>query len=271
MFNILRNAALPSMATIVFFMASAASWGADQRHEALDELLRKTVQWNEEGTNTTVDYPRLADLRPALDNYLASLSVVRREDFETWPKPDRLAFLINAYNGFTLQLILDHYPLDSIKDIGTFWRSPWKQEFFTLLGDEMHLDHLEHHLIRDRSVYAEPRIHFAVNCASVGCPALRPEAYTGAMLEQQLQDQTHRFLADRSRNRLNNSRLSVSPIFKWYREDFENSWRGSNSLRTFLARYSDALDLDESDEQLLINGNIDMEFGEYDWTLNDKN
>jgi hypothetical protein len=270
MFDALRKVALSSL-ILVFFMTTAASWADDQRHTALDELLHKTVQWNKEGTNTTVDYPRLADLRPALDNYLASLSAVRREDFKTWPKPDRLAFLINAYNGFTLQLILDHYPLDSIKDIGTFWQSPWKQEFFTLFGEKMHLDHLEHHLIRDWSVYAEPRIHFAVNCASVGCPALRPEAYTGEMLDQQLEDQTRRFLSDRSRNRLVDSRLLISPIFKWYREDFEKSWRGSQSLRTFLAGYSDALDLDESENELWLNGNLDVEFGEYDWNLNAKN
>lgn len=240
----------------------------DKSHAALTAVLGETVQWNEEGHSTAVDYRRLISLRPALDDYLAKLAAVNRQAFDSWPRPDQLAFLINAYNGFTLQLILDHYPVESIKDTGSFWRSPWEKKFFTLFSEKMHLDHLEHKLIRNGPVYGEPRIHFAVNCASVGCPALRPEAYTGQRLEQQLEDQTRRFLSDKSRNRINGATLAVSPIFKWYREDFEMPWRDTASLHGFLTRYAEALGLTERQRAILASGDTMIKFNDYDWQLN---
>jgi hypothetical protein len=244
------------------------SWAFDRSHAAFTEILGQVVTWNAQGTSTTVDYPGLASLRPELEQYLRGLSTVDPHSFEDWNKHDQLAFLINAYNGFTLKLILDHYPVDSIKDIGHFWQSPWELEFFTLLGKHMHLDHLEHAVIRNPQAYGDPRIHFAVNCASVGCPALRHEAYTGSTLDQRLEDQTWRFLADKTRNRLTGGILEVSPIFKWYREDFERPWRGSSSLEEFLLLYAGALNLSPKERRDVRQEDITIKFTSYDWRLN---
>lgn len=255
-----------SFVALMLFGTSAQAF--DKSHASLTKLLGETVQWNEEGHSTNVDYQHLALLRPALDDYLASLAAVSRQAFESWPRPDQLAFLINAYNGFTLQLILDHYPLESIKDTGSFWRSPWEKKFFTLFSEKMHLDHLEHRVIRNWPVYGDPRIHFAVNCASIGCPALRPEAYTGPSLELQLEDQTRRFLADKTRNRVEGSTLVISPIFKWYREDFEKPRRGAASLHHFFARYSQELGLNDIQRAALGSGAMTIKHNDYDWRLN---
>jgi hypothetical protein len=137
-----------------------------------------------------------------------------------------------------------------------------------LLGKERTLDEIEHELIRGSGRYRDPRLHFAVNCASIGCPALRGEAYDGARLEAQLDEQARRFLSDRSRNRLEGGTLHVSPIFKWYRGDFEQGWRGANTLGAFLALYADAIGLIPAQAQALREGTLPIEFLDYDWRLN---
>ena len=180
----------------------------------------------------------------------------------------RLAFLINAYNAFTVELILRQTPRpDSIRDIGSIFRGPWKQRFFTLLGEERTLDELEHEMIRGNPDLLDPRIHFAVNCASVGCPALRPEAYTGERLDAQLADSTRRFLSDRRRNRYDAEAgvLRVSSIFDWYQEDFEDSAGG---LGDYLLQYADALALPAEARRNLEAGDLPVRFLDYDWSLN---
>ena len=167
-------------------------------HQRWDRLLAEHVQWQRSGVATGVDYPGFRADRAALDQYLQALSQVSGADFQRWSKDEQLAFLINAYNAFTIDLILrqDSLP-DSIRDIGSFFSGPWDQRFFTLLGETRTLDEVEHEMIRGNPALMDPRIHFAVNCASVGCPALRPEAYRAETLEQQLADSTRRFLSDR--------------------------------------------------------------------------
>ena len=165
--------------------------------------------------------------RDQLADYLGQLAAVSSREFQQWSRADRLAFLINTYNAWTVELILTEYPdISSIRDLGSLFRSPWSRRFVSLFGEMVSLDHIEHELIRGPDGFQEPRIHFAVNCASVGCPALRQEAYVGDRLESQLEDATGRFLADRSRNRLDGDVLRVSEIFDWYEEDFEQGWRG---------------------------------------------
>jgi hypothetical protein len=142
--------------------------------------------------------------------------------------------------------------------------SPWKKRFIPLLGRTRSLDDIEHEMIRPKGVYDEPRIHFAVNCASIGCPALRTEAYTGTRLDAQLADATRRFLADRTRNRLAGGKLEVSNIFKWYGEDFERA----GGLRAFLAGQSDALGLTDAQHRSLQDGSLEIVFLDYDSRLN---
>mgnify|MGYP003108677049 CR=1 FL=1 len=263
-----------SMHGIVFVALSmlsglAISSDFDHQHKTYAQVLENHVQWNEEGTASTVDYETLKAAPDTLNQYLGQLSGVEKSQFKTWSRDQQLAFLINAYNAFTLKLIVDHYPVDSIRDIGTFWQNPWKMRFFTLLGEEMHLDQVEHEIIREPGVYNEPRIHFAVNCASVGCPALRTEPFTAKQIEQQLEDSTERFLQDETRNRYRDGRLEVSSIFKWYREDFERGWQGIDSLNAFFLRYADSLGLSEAEREQLREGAVVYRFLDYDWTLNE--
>jgi len=240
-------------------------------HQTWDALLHSHVVVLDNGRATQVDYASLAQERERLSVYLKQLEEVPQSQFDSWPKSEQLAFLINAYNAWTVELILRHYPnIESIRDLGSWFSSPWKQEFIPLLGATRSLDDIEHNLIRGSNRYNEPRIHFAVNCASIGCPALLPEAYNGAALEVQLDRATRSFLADATRNRLRGDELQVSKIFKWYGEDFERPWRGAHSLEAFFSLYQEELGLSESDIARLLGGGIDIEFLDYDWGLNKK-
>ncbi|UTW10276.1 DUF547 domain-containing protein [Marinobacterium rhizophilum] len=245
---------------------SAASFD----HSDWDRLLKTHVLELQNGRATQLDYTAVTQQRPQLSAYLARLSDVQQPQFDAWTKDDQLAFLINAYNAWTVELILGAYPdLASIKELGSLFQSPWKKAFVPLLGEQRSLDNIEHDLIRGSRRYRDPRIHFAVNCASIGCPALRAEAYSGSALEQQLEQQTRLFLQDRSRNRSTGQRLELSSIFKWYAEDFSAGWRGAESLEQFLTLYADALGLNETQLQHLRAGNTDIDFLDYDWNLND--
>lgn len=243
----------------------------DHQHAAWTALLANHVRWNAEGTASSVDYAGFKGERKALAAYLATLSAVPRAEFDRWSTPERQAFLINAYNAYTVELILraDALPA-SIKDLGSLFRSPWKQRFFTLLGEERHLDDVEHDLLRGAEGFNEPRIHFAVNCASIGCPALRPEAYTAGALDAQLEDQTRRFLRDRSRNRYDaaSDELQLSKIFDWYAVDFERDWRGTRSVGGFAALYADALALPAAVATRAASGDLAIDWTDYDWALN---
>lgn len=237
-------------------------------HAPWSALLATCVEERE--ASTAVDYHCFQQRHAALAAYLDALGEVTPEDYRHWPRARQLAFLINAYNAWTVELILSRYPdLESIRDLGNLLRSPWKKTFIPLLGDTVSLDDIEHGLIRQPGIFDEPRIHFAVNCASVGCPALRREAYEAAQLEAQLESQTRAFLEDRSRNGLREGELALSPLFDWYRGDFERPWRGSEGLHAFLLRYADALDLPAPARQALADEQLPIRFLDYDWALND--
>lgn len=247
----------------------------DHNHAALTSILAQHVRWNAAGTATTVDYAALRRDRTALDTYARALTAVSAAEFSGWNTQQRRSFLINAYNAFTLQLILTRYPdLTSIRDLGNIvFNSPWKQRFFSLLGATRHLDEVEHELLRGAADFDEPRIHFAVNCASIGCPALRPEAYRADRLDTQLEDQTRRFLRDRSRNRLElNGKpvVRISPIFKWYRQDFEAGHHGWRTLPQFLAAYADALGDSAAGRAALRETVFSVQYTDYSWKLNDR-
>lgn len=237
-------------------------------HSTWDELLESHVRWIRGGHASVVDYQGMAADIEKLNRYLAHLSAVDKQTFKRFTHDEKLAFLINAYNAFTVKLILMQEGLpESIRDIGGWFSGPWEQAFFTLLGEKRTLDELEHQMIRGNPNLMDPRIHFALNCASVGCPALRPEAYTAEQLDEQLADQTRRFLSDPRRNRYDASSntLEISPIFDWYRQDFVQA---AGSLSNYLARYADALGVPETKRDALSAGEIPIEFLEYDWSLN---
>ena len=241
------------------FPLSAAAF--DHAHVAWSALLRKHVVVIDGGKASQVRYDGMARDRRLLKSYLEGLSAVRGEEFERWARAEQMAFLINAYNAFTVDKILTRYPdIGSIWDFGRIFGHPFKDRFFTLLGRRSSLDHIEHEILRKR--YAEPRIHYAVNCAAAGCPMLREEAYVAARLESQLEEQARRFLSDRARNRLRAGRLEVSKIFDWFKEDFAER-------EVYFARYA-ALLADRPDEQQLIrSASAPLSFLDYDWSLND--
>lgn len=256
--------------TLMWFSASALAF--DHTHSAWGDLLKKHVVLINQGNASQVRYGEIKANRPALKAYLDSLSSVSETDYGTWTKPQKLAFLINAYNAFTIELVLTRYPkLDSIKDIGSLFKSPWKQTFIPLLGQQYSLDDLEHGLIRAPGVFDDPRIHVAVVCASVGCPMLRNEAFTAERLDAQLEDAMRRFLSDRSRNRFDPVRgeLQVSKIFDWYGKDFELGNAGFDSLSRMFAQYAEQIADSAEQRERIRKGDYQVEFLDYDWKLND--
>ncbi len=262
---------LLSLCSLLLGAAAVARAGAtfDRGHTAWSGLLAAHVRWNDAGTTTVVDYAGFARDRAGLDAYRGALASVGAADFATWPLADRLAFLVNAYNANTVALVLTRHPdLASIKDLGGLLSSPWKQRFVELLGATRSLDEIEHTMIRGDVGRSEPRVHFALNCASIGCPALRPEAYRGDALEAELADQTRRFLSDRTRNRWDaaNGRLEVSRIFDWYGADFA---RAAGSVGAYLSRFGAELGVDDAARARLAAGTGTIEFLDYDWRLND--
>ncbi len=262
-----------ALLALVLSVLMTPLWAFDHQHAAWTALLSRHVAWNTQETASAVDYDGFLRERAALSSYLKDLSAVGQDEFDGWTQAERRAFLINAYNAWTVELILTRYPkLESIRDLGSLFKSPWKQQFFTLLGKPQTLDGVEHGLLRGAKDFDDPRIHFAVNCASVGCPALRPEAYRPGELDQQLEDQTERFLRDRSRNRFDAGAgtLYLSSIFDWYADDFDLPFRGASSRAAFLALYRDALGIDAATAAKLAAGAIDVDFLDYDWSLNRK-
>jgi hypothetical protein len=262
-------------ATILAAIALAASTAAaalDHSHKAWDDLLRKHVKYVQNGNASRVDYAGFAKDRAQLKAVLDDYRKVARADFDKWTKPQQQAFLINAYNAFTIEKILQRYPgIKSIRDFGTIFGNPWKDKFFTLFGEPSYLDQIEHEILRKEGVYDDPRVHVAVVCASIGCPMLRNEAFTAANLEAFLEDGMRRFLSDRTRNRYNAQarKLEVSRIFDWYGKDFEKGHKGYSSVKATMARYAELLADSPEDRAAVRNQAAEVGFLEYDWTLND--
>jgi hypothetical protein len=254
-------------ALLLAAVPAAAAAALDHTHAAWTALLERHVEWVPDGTTTVVDYAGFADDRRALQTYLDELATPDMRSFEAWTTGQRMAFLINAYNAWTVALILERYPdLRSIRQIGGLFLSPWSRKLAPLLGSVRTLDEIEHEMLRSAPWFDEPRIHFAVNCASIGCPALRPEAFVAAELDAQLEDQTLRFLRDRTRNTFDSSRgrLSVSPIFRWYPEDFP----GGPPL--FLSQYADVITDTPEDAARVRTGDYRLQYTRYVWSLNEK-
>ncbi|MDE2307171.1 MAG: DUF547 domain-containing protein [Xanthomonadaceae bacterium] len=231
-------------------------------------LLARHVVVIDGGHASRVDYAGMRRDKALLDTYTRQLSAVTAAQFDAWGKADRMAFLINAYNAFTVEKVLTRWPdLHSIKDLGSFLASPWRDRFFTLLGRRRDLDDVEG-MLRAPGRYDDPRIHFALNCASIGCPMLQPSAYDGAQLGRQLDAAVAGFLGDSSRNRYDpaTGALEVSRIFDWYADDFSRGPAGS--VKGFLAAHAASLSDDPAIRQRLRAQSLALRFLPYDWRLN---
>lgn len=233
-------------------------------HSVWNDLLVKNVKVINSGKNNQVNYAGFFKDKALLEKYLNDISVVSTNKFKQWSKISQLSFLINAYNAYTVNYILSKWPnISSIKELGGFLSSPWSVDIVNLFDKKISLDDLEHEIIRKK--YPEPRVHFALNCASIGCPSLRAEAYTADLLNDQLEEQVVLFLSDRSRNGLVKDELVVSPIFKWYKKDFI---KNSGSVAKYLAKYASFLGLNPNNTALLQNDKLDISYSDYDWDLN---
>jgi hypothetical protein len=236
--------------------ADMTSAGFDHEHRQWTAILGQYVK------DGSVEYRGLADRgQPAFDAYLRTLSVAAAEE-SGWTRAQRLAFWINAYNAFTIRLILDHYPVRSIRAIGFLPLAAFRTKFIPLGADgrEISLNVIENDILRAQ--FHDPRIHFAIVCASKSCPALRSEAYRSSVLDQQLDEAGRAFLDDPSKNRWEpgSRTLYLSSIFKWFRGDFE---RAGGALPAYVAGYTRP-----PDAAILASGNVRLVFLDYDWSLN---
>lgn len=258
--------------TLLFLLSglglSLPSQALDQQYMLWDSLTKKHVHWLPDNVQSRVDYNGFKNDHTQLTQVLNEMSTVSQAEFDQFTQAQQMAFMINAYNAYTIELILSKYPnLKSIKDLGSLIQSPWKKKFFKLLGEEHNLDWIENEVLRPR--YKDPRIHVGINCASIGCPALRAEAYTADKLDTQLDDSLQRFLSDKTRNRYRDGKLEVSEIFKWFAEDFEKGNKGFRQVADVFARYANQLSTDASVQMAIRNKSIPVSFLTYDWSIND--
>jgi hypothetical protein len=245
---------------ILFFVLPAMlipitphSWAAPKVDNRLyAELLAKHTR---EGL---VDYTSFKTDHPELKEYLAYLAGINPDELG---RDDSFAYFINLYNAATIDLVLKNYPgIDSIKDIGGFFGNPWKIEFIALKGNKVHLDHVEHEILRP--AYQDPRLHFAVNCASLGCPPLHAKPFEGETLDTTLDELTRQIMADPAHTRLEGEDLYVSKVFDWFGED----WGKTKDKVSFVQKYSSR---EQAGEIEKLGGRLNLKYSEWDWTLND--
>lgn len=243
----------------------AAPAAFDHSHAAWNRILSRHV------VDDRFDYGRLAKDRAGLDAYLDELHAVTPAQLAGWSREQRFAFWINVYNAHVVKLVVDAWPVKSIRDLGgRLFNKVWDKEFIPMEAlhpdgkhEKLSLDDVEHGILRPR--FEDARVHVAVNCASIGCPPLRAEAYVAARLEEQLDEQARRFVADGRRNTFEvaerGGRMKVSQIFDWFAGDFE---RDAGSVRAWIARYAPpevAAWIAESEPEI--------GFRSYSWDLND--
>ncbi|MEQ8907247.1 DUF547 domain-containing protein [Ekhidna sp.] len=237
--------------TILFSFSVLAQSGVS--HKPFDDLLQKYV--DEKGM---VDYKGLKADRTKLKSYLTMLESNAPE--KSWTKDQKLAYWINAYNAFTLELILEHYPVQSIKDLGSTIKIPfvstaWDIKFINIGDEEYDLNNIEHGIIRKE--FDEPRIHFALVCAAVSCPKLQNQAYTPENLDAQLTKAAKEFLANPSKNEFKSAnQATLSKLFNWYGGDFNNN----GTLIEYINKYSPTK----------LNANANIDWKDYDWALNEQ-
>jgi hypothetical protein len=244
-------------------LATAASApGQPVDHSAWDGLLKTYVKPGPDGLNR-VDYAAFKrDGHAQLKNYIAKLEAV---DPATLTRPEQFALLANLYNAKTVDIVLDHYPVKSIKDIslgggllGVFTGGPWKAKVLKVKGVELSLDDIEHGILRP--VFKDPRIHYAVNCASVGCPNLGTEAFTGAKLDAQLDAAARAYVNSPRAVDPQLDGLAVSSIYDWYQTDFGDSEEG---VLAHIRQYADPSLV------TALQATKSIDDYNYDWSLND--
>ena len=215
-------------------------------HASWDELLSKNVD-----DNGSVNYLGFKSDSLLLQSYLSKLS----DNYPTpsWSNNEKLAYWINVYNAFTVKLIIDNYPVKSIKDIGSVLYGPWDQRIVQLKEYSFTLNHIEHNILRKE--FAEPRIHFAIVCASISCPELLNKAYTGHNVREQLDQRAKLFINDTTKNLVASKQITISKIFKWFEGDFTTNGTVIDYLNLHCAQK--------------INNSAEIVYFDYNWGLNE--
>jgi hypothetical protein len=243
--------------------SAAAVAKFDQSHALWTEVLAARVRGD------GFDYAALKQDRAKLDQYIAALEAVKPDEFAEWSKEERYAFWINAYNAYTIRLIVDAYPVESIKDLGNVFKSVWDKEVAPigslapdLKEKKLTLNQIEHEILRPQ--FKDARVHAAVNCASKGCPPLRNEAFRAKDLDDQLDGQVERWLHDEKRNRFDSAkkRVEISKVFDWFKDDFV---RDAGSVTAWIARYAPEHKAWLADPK----SKVDVDYADYSWKLND--
>lgn len=214
----------------------------DVDHSLWNTLLKKNVS-----SNGKVNYKGFINDKEQLEAYLKKLAVKIPD--ASWSRNAKLAYWINVYNAFTVKLIVDNYPVKSIKNIA----NPWGKKFIILENIAYSLEQIENDVLRKMN---EPRIHFAINCASYSCPDLLNSAYIPGSLESQLTSVTKRFINDSSKNKLDENEVKVSEIFNWYSDDFKTK---NTTVLDFITKYTN----------VTINDGAKISFVDYNWSLNE--
>lgn len=229
-------------------------------HAAWTGLLGEYLHEDDEDV-TRLDYGGVeAADRERLDRYIERLEGVSISEYS---RAEQFAYWVNLYNAVTVDVVLEHYPVESIRDIdispGWFSSGPWGAKLVTVEGEQLSLDDIEHRILRP--IWSDPRIHYAVNCASVGCPDLQPEAFTAADMEDQLDRAARGYVNDRRGFTIDdNNDLIVSSIYHWFQEDF-----GDSELHVIkhLQEYAD------ESGAAMIERRTEYDGHRYDWSLND--
>lgn len=245
-----RTLNVAAMVGLLMVSLSANSWAEEKTvdHSLYGELLWKYVN------NGFVNYKDLKTEEYKLDQYLQLLDTTNPDELG---RDEQFALYANAYNAYTLKLILQYYPVKSIKDTGSLLKSPWKIEFVKIGGKTMTLDDVEHKILRPR--FQDARVHFAINCAAKDCPPLASEPYRGDILDEQLDRSTRAFLNNPKKTYLDGKTLYVTKIFKWFGEDF------NKDPLSFVLKFA------EGDFKKLLEAKKDqikVKYLDYDWSLN---
>jgi hypothetical protein len=226
-------------------------------HALWDRLTQTYVQRHPSGVNRfAYDRVTAAD-RQALSDYLAALAAT---PISRHARHEQFAYWVNLYNALTVKVVLDRYPVASIRDIdispGWFADGPWAAKLVTVEGESISLNDIEHRILRP--IWRDPRIHYAVNCASIGCPNLMPRAFSAASMEAMLERAAREFVNHPRGARVEAGRLTVSSIYVWFGDDFG----GANGVIAHLRRYAEG----DLARDLAAAGGIDRHG--YDWALN---
>ncbi|MHC4171069.1 MAG: DUF547 domain-containing protein [Planctomycetota bacterium] len=230
-----------------------------------------------------VDYRKLKARRRQLDAFVAAMGKLPRETYGKWSDEDKIAFWLNAYNGLTLEAIIDNYPIKSSFFRSRVWPKNsirqipgvWKKLKFTVMGSNVTLWQIEHDILRKE--FDEPRIHMAMVCAAMGCPPLRGEPYEGDKLDEQLDDQTRRFLGDSAKFKIDSRKATVhlSEIFKWFADDFVKKHSPKRNIGSHDKKMSAVLNfiapyLTDAQKDYVLAGKYKIKYVDYDWSLNEQ-